>query len=281
MLTQRFMICSLNRSRLIMGKGKQRYRQDRDWVSSDDDIFYPHSSSLPASLSNSFQHNYSTSMLKVKELKARNPVQERYMKLLETDNPPIVIANGVSGTGKTLIPNSMAIMKLKEGSIKKLIITRPAVESGSDKIGFLPGTLEEKMDPWLRPIYDVFYKYVTPQEIQNLIMKQVIEIVPLVYMRGRTFDNTWIICDESQNTTPEQMLMLLTRIGINSKLIINGDPSQHDRKFERNGLQDLLDRIKRNSCNENDISLVNFTENEVERHPVIKKVLKLYAPPSE
>lgn len=264
-----------------MGKGKQRFRQDRDWVSSDDDIFYPHSSSLPASLSNSFQHNYSTSMLKVKELKARNPVQERYMKLLETDNPPIVIANGVSGTGKTLIPNSMAIMKLKEGSIKKLIITRPAVESGSDKIGFLPGTLEEKMDPWLRPIYDVFYKYVTPQEIQNLIMKQVIEIVPLVYMRGRTFDNTWIICDESQNTTPEQMLMLLTRIGINSKLIINGDPSQHDRKFERNGLQDLLDRIKRNSCNENDISLVNFTENEVERHPVIKKVLKLYAPPSE
>ena len=118
------------------------------------------------------------------------------------------------------------------------MITRPAV-SVDEQHGFLPGTLEEKMDPWLRPIYDVFYKFITPAQVNNLINKQQIEICPLAYMRGRTFDNAWICADEMQNSTPQQMLMLLTRIGKNSKLVITGDPAQHDRGFEKNGLNGI------------------------------------------
>jgi phosphate starvation-inducible PhoH-like protein len=172
----------------------------------------------------------------------------------------------------------VGIQKLISGSIEKLIITRPAV-SVDEQHGFLPGTLEEKMDPWLRPIYDVFYKFISPSQVSNLMMKQQIEICPLAYMRGRTFDNAWICADEMQNSTPQQMLMLLTRIGKGSKLVITGDPAQHDRGFERNGLVDLLSRMDMEENKEHassDIKTVFFTEDHVERNPVIKKILKMY-----
>jgi phosphate starvation-inducible PhoH-like protein len=162
---------------------------------------------------------------------------------------------------------------LQNKSISKLVLTRPAV-SVDEEHGFLPGTLEDKMDPWIRPLYDVLYKYYTRKQISEMMNKQIIEICPLAYMRGRTFENAWIILDEAQNTLQSQMVMALTRIGKGSKLIVTGDPLQHDRGFESNGLSDLIRRMERRP--QEDIALVKFTNADIERHPIIQKVLKMY-----
>lgn len=207
------------------------------------------------------------------KIKPRNPHQTDYMNLLEKEKPAIVLAIGPAGTGKTMIACHIGLQKLVNNEISKIVLTRPAV-SVEEQHGFLPGTLEEKMEPWLKPIYDVMYQYFSVQKVQQLIKNQVIEICPLAYMRGRTFEKAWIIADEAQNMTPNQMLMLLTRIGHNSKMIITGDPNQHDRGFEVNGLNDLLKRMKHHR--DTKIGLVHFTENDVERHPIIKTILKLY-----
>lgn len=206
-------------------------------------------------------------------IKPRNPTQAGYMNLLEAANPAIVLAVGPAGTGKTMVACHIGLQKLVDNDIKKLILTRPAV-SVEEQHGFLPGTLEEKMEPWLKPIYDIMYQYFSVAKVQQLIKSQVIEICPLAYMRGRTFENSWIIADEAQNMTPNQMLMLLTRIGHKSKMIITGDPNQHDRGFEVNGLNDLIKRMR--YYKNGKIGLVEFTENDVERHPIIKTILKLY-----
>jgi phosphate starvation-inducible PhoH-like protein len=227
----------------------------------------------------SITHKYSssiTSTLSYKEkerVKPRNPKQADYMNLLESVNPAIVLAVGSAGTGKTMIACHIGLRKLVNGDITKLILTRPAV-SVEEQHGFLPGTLEEKMEPWLKPIYDIMYQYFTVTKVQQLIKNQVIEICPLAYMRGRTFEHAWIIADEAQNMTPNQMLMLLTRIGHKSKMIITGDPVQHDRGFEVNGLNDLIRRMK--YYKESKIGMVEFTDEDVERHPIIKSVLKMY-----
>lgn len=207
------------------------------------------------------------------EFKPRNDNQQMYFNALDNPKKSIILATGPAGTGKTMIPSFIAIDKLLDSNINKIIITRPAV-SVEEQHGFLPGTLEEKMEPWLRPIFDVFYQFTTPQKIQKLIEKQVIEICPLAYMRGRTFENSWIIADESQNMTPNQMLMLLTRIGNNSKMIVTGDERQHDRGFEDNGLNDFIKRLEGNTIE--DIEHIKFTNKDVERHKVIPKILKLY-----
>lgn len=255
-------------------KGKNKFRKNRSYNSEDedDDIFASSGASLGTSLG--FHSGYITPTPPI--IKPRNSMQEKYINMLESDKPSIVIATGPAGVAKTFLSNAIGIQKLKEGKISKLIITRPAVAAGSDGLGYMPGTLEEKMDPWLRPIYDVFYKFTSPKDVQNMIQNQTIEICPLVFMRGRTFENAWICADEMQNSTPEQMLMLLTRIGTSSKLVINGDPTQHDRKYEANGLEDLLHRIKRYPNLINDISMISFTEEHVERHPVIKTILNIY-----
>lgn len=275
----------------MKGKGKSKAR-DRDMWGMDSDEEYIYGRSLPNSFpthfpfENDFVGGSSVSAapsMQFKDIRARNPAQEKYMKLLESPNPPIVIAVGPAGVAKTYLCNAIGIQKLINGSVDKLIITRPAV-SVAEQLGHLPGTLEEKMDPWMRPIYDVFYKFVSPAKVQAMIQKQQIEICPLGFMRGRTFDNAWICADEMQNSTPEQMLMMLTRIGKNSKLVITGDPAQHDRGFERNGLMDLMKRLDIESEQEHhDIRVCQFTHEHVERHPVIKKVLRLYgtnSPPS-
>lgn len=252
-----------------MPKNKKKSRDAyKDWTTSDDESY----GTSPTFM---FSYNEYRRVDTPIEIKPRNPMQAHYLSLLESPQPSIVVATGPAGVAKTYFSNAVGIKKLKEGAVKKLIITRPAVAAGSDGLGYMPGTLEEKMDPWLRPIYDVFYKFATPKEIQSMIANQTIEICPLIFMRGRTFEDAWICADEMQNSTPEQMLMLLTRIGSNSKLIINGDPSQHDRKFEENGLADLLHRLQRRPVGD-DLQQVNFTEEHVERHPVIKSILRMY-----
>lgn len=261
-----------------MGKKKHRYRETifgmSDYESDGD--FYA-CGSLGSTTSSHFPQSFSSAAKRIEAIKPRNERQAEYLRLLEAPNPPIVLAVGPAGVAKTYMCNAVGIQKLLNGSIEKLVITRPAV-SVDEQHGFLPGTLEDKMDPWLRPIYDVFHKFISPQQCQDLIRKQKIEICPLAYMRGRTFDNAWICADEMQNSTVSQMLMLLTRIGMGSKLVITGDPQQHDRGFTVNGLNDFADRL--NTCIDEstnaDIQVVQFTHADVERHPVIRKVLHLY-----
>ena len=208
----------------------------------------------------------------------RNFKQDDLLELLQDDTKHIVFATGPAGTGKTIVSTLYAIQQFKKGNIDKIIITRPAV-SVDEQHGFLPGTLVEKMAPWTRPIMDVFEEFYHPKEIEYLVENNKIEIAPLAYMRGRTFKNAIILADEMQNATREQMKMLLTRIGDNSKLIVNGDLAQHDRGFGDNGLKDFLELLeKRNS---NMMGSVQFTNNEVERHPVVSDVLKIYQPSVE
>ena len=154
--------------------------------------------------------------------------QENYLELLKNPRKFIVFAIGPAGTGKTMLAVQMAIKLFKEGAISKIIVTRPAV-SVDEEHGFLPGTLNQKMEPWTRPIFDVFEEYYHPREIAEMLEDGVIEISPLAYMRGRTFKNAFVIADEMQNATPSQMKMLLTRLGENSRMVVTGDLNQADR----------------------------------------------------
>lgn len=207
----------------------------------------------------------------------RNENQARYVDLMCKDRPYIVVASGHAGTGKSLLAASVGIDKIKTGNMEKMIITRPAVCVDDEQHGFLPGTLNEKMEPWIRPITDVIEKRCSRDELQKMFRNKIVEIVPLAYMRGRTFENSWIICDEAQNCTPAQLLMLLTRIGTNSKIVITGDPFQHDRGHETNGLSDLVMRANSSGVGDDVIDYVFFDEHDVVRHPAIKHILSMYA----
>jgi phosphate starvation-inducible protein PhoH len=202
---------------LMKGKNKHRSYERNSWFDeSDDDLFGRSPSSY---VEDSFPGVHAIQMRE--QLKPRNKSQEEYLRLMESTSHPIVISTGPAGCGKSLWACATGVKMLQKGRVQKLILTRPAV-SVDEEHGFLPGTLEEKMDPWIRPLYDVLYKYYTPKQITQLIEKQIIEICPLAYMRGRTFENAWIILDEAQNTLKSQMLMTLTRIGKQSKLIVTG-----------------------------------------------------------
>ena len=206
-------------------------------------------------------------------IKPRNLKQQYLISLLENPNKHITFATGPAGTGKTLLSTLYAIKSLKEGTARKIVITRPAV-SVDEQHGFLPGTLVEKMSPWTRPMFDIFEEYYNSSEIGHMIKENIIEIAPLAYMRGRTFKNSVIIADEMQNATDNQMKMLLTRIGDCSKLIVTGDLDQHDRGYQDNGLKKFTDRLAKK--NSNMIGAVEFSKSEVERHPVVTEVLSLY-----
>jgi phosphate starvation-inducible protein PhoH and related proteins len=203
----------------------------------------------------------------------RSDHQRAYLDMLRNDEPNVVIASGCAGSGKTMLAAYVGIEKLRQGQIERVIITRPAV-SVDEQHGFLPGTLEKKMEPWTRPIMDVILKHFSHEHVDSMIKQRIIEIAPLAYMRGRTFENAWIICDEAQNCTPNQILMVLTRMGLGSKLVITGDPMQFDRGFESNGLSDLVERVTR--YNNDLIQHITFTEEDVVRHPIIPVVLGMY-----
>lgn len=207
------------------------------------------------------------------EILPRNQIQEQYVDLLTNRKKPIVFALGPAGTGKTLLASLFAVQELKSGRCKKLVITRPAV-SVEEQHGFLPGTLEQKMDPWVRPIMDVFEEYWSLQTIEYMLAEKTIEIAPLAYMRGRTFKDAIILGDELQNSTPNQMKMLLTRIGENSKMIVTGDLAQHDRGYDDNGLYDFVQRLA--TSNSDMIGMVEFERKHVERHPAVSEVLRIY-----
>lgn len=255
----------------IRMKGKNKYKShDRNmWFDDDEDVY----GRSPSSFAESFITGSFQNVATLEPLKPRNKTQELYLKMLESKEHPVIISTGPAGCGKSLWACATGVRMLQQNAVDKLILTRPAV-SVDEEHGFLPGTLEEKMDPWIRPLYDVLYKYYTPKQISQLIEKQIIEICPLAYMRGRTFENSWIILDEAQNTLKSQMLMMLTRIGKGSKLIVTGDPAQYDRGFDTNGLTDLLTRIRRSP--QSDIGLIEFTDADIERHPIIQKIIRLY-----
>lgn len=207
------------------------------------------------------------------EIIPRNLSQETYVELLKNPRKYIVFAIGPAGTGKTMLGVQMAIKNLKEGVISKIIITRPAV-SVDEEHGFLPGTLNQKMEPWTRPIMDVFQEYFHPKEIADMLEDGVIEISPLAYMRGRTFKNAFVIADEMQNATPSQMKMLLTRLGDGSRMVVTGDLNQADRPRE-NGLLEFCSLYEEGGDHRM-IAMARFDSADIERHPVVREILSIY-----
>jgi len=204
----------------------------------------------------------------------KNSSQEEYVRKLKMKQRKIIVATGPAGTGKTLFATEFGIKNFFMNNVEKIIFTRPSVSVDED-LGYLPGTLEEKMAPWVRPIYDILYRFIHPKEVTQLLEDKTIEIAPLGYMRGRTFKNAWIIADEMQNSTVAQMKMLLTRLGENSRLVITGDLDQHDRKEGINGLEDFLDKFK--GKRSSSITSIEFQRDDIQREEVVKEVLDIYS----
>jgi phosphate starvation-inducible PhoH-like protein len=205
----------------------------------------------------------------------KNKAQEEYVSYLNNRNISIVGAIGSAGTGKTLFACHAAINALNTNIIDRIIISRPIVSVSNENIGHLPGDIKDKMNPWMLPIYDVFLQYYTQKEIHKKIEDGIISISPLGFMRGRTFTNCYIILDEAQNATPEQLLMIMTRIGSNCKLIITGDLYQSDLRA-KNGLHDFLERSVDNVVESDPIRIVQFTKEDVQRSMVVKCILRIY-----
>jgi phosphate starvation-inducible PhoH-like protein len=207
------------------------------------------------------------------ELTPRNANQRQYINLLNDWSKTILFAVGPAGTGKTMLAVQAAIRSFNAKEIDKIIVTRPAV-SVDEEHGFLPGTLTQKMEPWTKPIFDVFQEHWSQRQIEYFLEEGKIEISPLAYMRGRTFKRAWIIADEMQNATASQMKMLLTRIGDDSRMVVTGDLRQGDR-IEDNGLADFLGQLARSEGSRS-IALMRFEMEDVERHQAVKEVLKIY-----
>jgi len=207
---------------------------------------------------------------KGKPIKAKTVGQQRYVDAIK--NNTIVFGVGPAGTGKTFLAVAMAVSALKAKEISRIVLTRPAVEAG-EKLGFLPGDLQSKIDPYLRPLYDALGEMLGGESFSRFLEKGIIEIAPLAYMRGRTLDDAFIILDEAQNTTPEQMKMFLTRLGNNSKAIVTGDVTQIDLPFiKKSGLVEAIDILNDISG----ISIFKFSHKDVVRHPLVQKIILAY-----
>ena len=204
--------------------------------------------------------------------------QEKYVEYLENRNISIVIGIGPAGSGKTLFACSNAVKELKSGNIDHIIITRPLI-SVDEELGFLPGSLEEKMDPWTRPIIDTLSEYYTPFQIKTMLKNKIIEISPLAFMRGRTFKRSFIIADEMQNSSPNQMKMMLTRLGEHSRMAVTGDLKQSDRPDE-NGLIDFITRLNQfDNKNSTRIKYIEFKNEDIQRSETVRQLLEIYDKP--
>lgn len=201
--------------------------------------------------------------------------QEKYILALLDKSTDIVVVSGPAGTGKTYLGMIAAIKALRNGDCDNIILTRPAVGVDDEKHGFLPGDINKKMEPWTRPLFDVLREYYSAKEIQFMLEEQIIEIAPLAFCRGRNFKHSYIILDEAQNATPNQLKMIMTRIGEGSKIIITGDIEQTDRHTYNNGLMDLLQRLEKMSIP--GLQSCKFDLKDVQRHRIIEHVIKLYS----
>ncbi len=208
--------------------------------------------------------------LKGKPVKPKTLGQKKYIDAIE--NNTITFGIGPAGTGKTYLAVAMAVRAFRDEQVRRIILTRPAVEAG-EKLGFLPGDLQDKVDPYLRPLYDAMFDMMGPENFQRNMEKGAIEVAPLAYMRGRTLDDSFIILDEAQNTTPEQMKMFLTRLGFNSKAIVTGDITQIDLpNAGRSGLIEAVKVLK----NIDDIAIMRLTEKDVVRHKLVQDIITAY-----
>lgn len=205
-----------------------------------------------------------------KPIKCKTLGQKRYIDAIRKNE--IVFGIGPAGTGKTYLAMAMAITAFKNGEVDRLILTRPAVEAG-EKLGFLPGDLQDKVDPYLRPLYDALYEIMGAEAFERNMEKGLIEVAPLAYMRGRTLENAYIILDEAQNTTPEQMKMFLTRFGQGSKIVVTGDITQIDLPGgKRSGLKEAMRVLK----NIRGIQFIEFSQNDVVRHRLVQRIIEAY-----
>lgn len=206
------------------------------------------------------------------ELKPRGLRQHQYVTMLEDPDMHIILASGPAGTGKTMLATLAALKGLQDGWYDKIIITRPNVAVEDRDIGHLPGDILAKMGPWVRPLTDIFMKHFSKMHLERMIQEETIELSPLAFMRGRSFERAFIIADETQNCSADTMKMLLTRIGDGCKLVVTGDENQHDRHDQHNGLTDAVRRLD----GVPGIGVIKFTNVDIERHPVIAQVLKAY-----
>lgn len=208
------------------------------------------------------------------EIIPKSRAQERLILSLVDPDTYITIAVGPAGTGKTYLAVQAAIQALRTGTVDRIILTRPAVGVDEEQHGFLPGDLNQKMEPWTRPLLDVLHEYYSPKDVAEMLADKVIEISPLAFMRGRNFKAAYIIADEMQNATPNQTKMLMTRIGQGSKIAITGDTNQADRTKSNNGLLDICQKLKDNFTV--GIQVCELGHKDIQRHPIITKVLNLY-----
>ncbi len=205
-----------------------------------------------------------------KIIKAKTTNLKKLVKVSETKD--MIFAIGPAGTGKTYTSVALAVRALRDKEVKRIILTRPAVEAG-ESLGFLPGDLKEKLDPYLQPLYDALRDMIPHEKLEGFMEKRVIEVAPLAFMRGRTLDEAFVILDEAQNTTHSQMKMFLTRMGMNAKFIITGDPSQVDLPMrQKSGLKESMRILK----DVDEIGFVYLTEEDVVRHPVVRKIINAY-----
>lgn len=201
--------------------------------------------------------------------------QENYILALQSSDIDVVVAGGPAGTGKTYLATLAAIQAYRNKEISRIVLCRPAVSIEGENHGFLPGSLTEKLAPWVRPITDILREFYTVKEIEHMIAEEIIEFAPLGFLRGRTFKNTFLCLDEAQNASPMQLKSLLTRIGEGSKFVINGDVNQTDRVSKDNGLMDLITKIQNNPIR--GVATCQFDLRDVQRHRLIGEFLNLYA----
>ncbi len=205
-------------------------------------------------------------------IEPRNESQRRYKEMM--DELPLVFGIGAAGTGKTYLAVSQAVRSMRRGGVRRLVITRPVVEAG-EHLGFLPGDLQQKLNPYMRPIYDALFDLLDPETLMQLEEANLIEVAPLAYMRGRTLSNSFVILDEAQNTTMGQMKMFLTRMGEGSQVVVTGDPSQNDLpRNVRSGLPDAIQRLR----GQEGIGVCEFSADDVVRHPLVSRIVRAYQP---